>query len=103
MFLAMFMIISSELIKLWSRSSRNSNWTNLWRAGLHHAQDYLVWHLKLEKEFARQKPRIKWLQDDDLNSKFFHASIREKHAKFGNTPYEGAGWSLARERARCPR
>ena len=34
-----------------------------------------------EEAFWRQKARIKWLQDGDRNSRFFHAVVAERRAK----------------------
>ncbi|KAL3513574.1 hypothetical protein ACH5RR_026291 [Cinchona calisaya] len=49
---------------------------------LHHAEAELLWHVKNEEEFVRQ--------DVDSKSKFFNATLREKHAKFSTHGIKGS-------------
>ncbi|KAL3534817.1 hypothetical protein ACH5RR_003278 [Cinchona calisaya] len=51
------------------------------KESLHWVQENLRWHLCSEEEFINQKARIKWLEEEDSNSKSFCSNIREKHAK----------------------
>lgn len=51
------------------------------RAELHMAQaQYTMW-LKVEKTLLKQKANIKWLEEGDSNSKYFHTIINERSRK----------------------
>ncbi|XP_071940013.1 uncharacterized protein [Coffea arabica] len=45
---------------------------------LHRSQAQLNRALSVEEEFWKQKARVKWLRHGDCNSKFFHATLRQR-------------------------
>ncbi|KAL3513205.1 hypothetical protein ACH5RR_025922 [Cinchona calisaya] len=48
------------------------------------AQAKLLSCLRDDKEFWKQKARLKWIKDWDVNTKLFHASVQEKHVCSNN-------------------
>lgn len=51
------------------------------RTNLHHARAVLRHKLSIEEQFWQQKSRVKWLQDGDRNTKYFHSIVAERRAK----------------------
>lgn len=69
-------------------------------ANLNRAQADLLRSLAEEEDFWRQKARIKWLQEGDSNTKFFHSTVLMKKARLAVTKLkdengvwvEGSSW-----------
>ncbi|XP_071925054.1 uncharacterized protein [Coffea arabica] len=51
------------------------------RAELHRAKACLLQSLRVEEDYWHQKARLRWLKDGDSNTRYFHASVREKRSK----------------------
>lgn len=47
------------------------------RAKLNKAKAEYVQHLKIQKAILRQKARVRWLEDGDANTAYFHKVIKE--------------------------
>ncbi|XP_027093582.1 uncharacterized protein [Coffea arabica] len=52
------------------------------RENLHRAQAQLHATLQAEKLFWKQKARVKWLQEGDRNTKFFHSTVKQRRVHF---------------------
>ena len=48
------------------------------RTNLHHARAVLRHKLSIEEQFWQQKERVKWLQDEERNTKYFHSIAAER-------------------------
>ncbi|XP_071940756.1 uncharacterized protein [Coffea arabica] len=51
------------------------------RAELHRAQGRLLHSLRIQEDYWRQKARLRWVSDEDSNTQYFHAFVREKRSK----------------------
>ncbi|XP_031100721.1 uncharacterized protein LOC116004702 [Ipomoea triloba] len=51
------------------------------RALLHKHHADLLLALKQEEMFWRQKARVKWLKEGDANTRFFHATVKDRHRR----------------------
>lgn len=59
---------------------------------IHHAQALYLRTLSKEEAFWKQKARVKWLEDGDRNTNFYHASFSSKRAKLSiHRIKDGAG------------
>nr|XP_027090446.1 uncharacterized protein LOC113711482 [Coffea arabica] len=63
------------------------------RAELHRAKGILLRSLRVEEDYWRQKARLRWLKDGDCNTRYFHASVREKRSKLAIHRIKDAGGS----------
>nr|XP_027093673.1 uncharacterized protein LOC113714075 [Coffea arabica] len=46
---------------------------------------------RVEEDYWRQKARLRWLKDGDCNTRYFHASVREKRSKLAIHRIKDAG------------
>ena len=51
------------------------------RVNLHLAQGRLRAALRVEEMFWEQKARVRWLQEGDRNTKFFHSVVKHRMAR----------------------
>ncbi|XP_071940747.1 uncharacterized protein [Coffea arabica] len=61
------------------------------RAELHRTKGILLHSLRVEEDYWRQKARLRWLKDGDCNTRYFHASVREKRSKLAIHRIKDAG------------
>ncbi|XP_019223726.1 PREDICTED: uncharacterized protein LOC109205468 [Nicotiana attenuata] len=72
-----------EMCRLEHEYEANNNDVN--RQNLYKAQaEYTRW-LKMQESILKQKARIKWAEEGDSNSKYFHSVIKEKGGEHTST------------------
>ncbi|XP_027171719.1 uncharacterized protein LOC113771332 [Coffea eugenioides] len=51
------------------------------RSDLHRVQALLLHSLHIQEDYWCQNARLRWLKNGDCNTRFFHASVRDKRSK----------------------